>query len=148
VTPSRVGSKKQERTCSSLLLPASSPFPFCSLFFPEPLFPSTDAPGCSTVSCRGWNSVNSSVASSYESRKYLRQRDSGGLTDSFCTACTPEKLDETLSSTLSSSPTVLDERRRIPFTLLQCRMDGERRGRDRCGSSCFIMRRPWISGQW
>lgn len=147
MTPSRVESRKQERTCSSLLFPASSPFPFCSLFFRNRCFHRQ-----TLQAVRRWavvaGAVNSSVASSYENRKYLRQRDSGGLTDSFRTACTPEKLDETLPSTLSSSPTVPDERRRIPFTPLQCsRMDGGRRGRDKCGSR-FIMRRPWISGQW
>lgn len=40
----------------------------------------------------------------YEKRKHLRQRDFGGLSDSFRTTCAPEKLDETSPSTLSSSP--------------------------------------------
>lgn len=70
--------------------------------------------------------MNPSVASNYERQKQLRQRDSrGGLTDSFRAACAPEKLDETLPSTLSSSPTVPDERRRIPFTPLQRKQDDD-----------------------
>ena len=65
LTPSRVGSNKQERTCSPLLPSASSTLPSVFFFFILPSFPSTNAPGCSvstTVSYRNWNSVHPSQA--------------------------------------------------------------------------------------
>lgn len=108
------------------LPPPSSVLSLPLSFFLSSSIPSTNASGCSasTLSCRGWNSVNPSVASNYhEKRKHLRQRDFGGLSDSFRTTCAPEKLDETSPSTLSSSPSVPDGRRRIPFTRLQRKHD-------------------------
>lgn len=150
-----MGSRKQERTCSFPLLSfahSSTSALSLSLFFILPSFPSTNASGCSasTFSCRGWNSsMNPSVASNYhEKRKHLRQRDFGGLSDSFRTTCAPEKLDETSPSTLSSSPSAPDGRG-DEFHLrgynVSTTMDGRRWRRDGCGSGWFIMPRPWIS---
>jgi len=119
LTPSRVGLSKQGGTCPL----------FPSRFFLSPSF-SLLFFVVSIDKCFRLFAIDSelsrlefsrSVGSSRATRnKQLRQRDSGGLTDSFSCSLLrlPEKLDETSPSTLSSSLTVPGERRRISFTPL------------------------------
>jgi len=122
LTPSRVGSSKQERTCSPLLSSTSLPLSLYSLFFILPSFLSTNAPGCSalTVSYRGWNSVNPSVVSSYEKQEQLRQRDSGELPCGL--RSWKIGWDFVVDIVVVAVP---DIRRRISFTPLQRKQDDD-----------------------